>query len=309
MPDVSRINTEFEGQTLTTLTYEGRPCWIAREIGRVLGYSRGGRRLVAKISGWWSDNFIEGYHYTVLRGEELEDFKASMLVGDTGTKPSKNLRVLMLLFEPGLRLVCDWTSKPGGLRLRRFLLDEVLPTLNLDLRNRAESAEPGVEPAEDAEAGVESVEPAEDEEDPSQTTPRQIHLHIQPRLVRILDVQMMREQRLMAQHDLRKRMFQAASLRNTIQTLAQLGTIDDGQVQSYEVLATEIALGLDADEIMAALRPSRLFPERVLNMDEMKQWIRDFAQRVRAREDRSTPESNASDCLFDDIADPGQDQS
>ena len=303
MPAPARINSEFEGQTLTTLTYEGRPCWLARDIGRVLGYSRGGRRLVAKISGWWSDNFIEGYDYTVLRGEALEDFKAAMLVGDTGTRPSTNIRVLMLLFEPGLRSVCEWTSKPGGRRLRRFLLNEVLPAFDRDLRNRVESAEPGVEPAEDVEPGVESVEPAEAEEGPSPSTSHPIHLHIQPRPVRILDVRMLRELRLLAQHDLHKRMFQAASLRHTIQTLAQLGTLDDGQVQSYEVLATEIALGLDADEIMAALRPSGLFPERALSMDQLKQRIRDFARRVRARTGRPSPEHGNTNGLFDDHAD------
>ncbi len=293
MPDVSRINSEFEGQTLTTLIYEGRPCWIAREIGRVLGYSRGGRRLPAKIAGWWSDNFIEGYHYTVLRGEELEDFKASMLVGDTGTKPSKNLRVLMLLFEPGLRLVCDWTSKPGGIRLRRFLLDEVLPALNRDLRNRAESAEPGVEPAEDVEPDVESVEPAEDEEDPSQTTPRQINLHIQPRPVRILDVQMMREQRLMAQHDLRKRMFQAASIRTTVHTLAQLGALTDNQVQSYEVFATTIALELDRDTLPAQRPILGWSPPRRVDFIQFRKWLRDVIQRARA--DRPTPDRRVPD--------------
>jgi len=47
----ARINSEFEGETLVTLTYQRRPCWIARYIGRVLGYSRDGRRLVSKVTG------------------------------------------------------------------------------------------------------------------------------------------------------------------------------------------------------------------------------------------------------------------
>ena len=78
MPAPKRINSEFEGKTLATLTYQGRPCWIARDIGRVLDYSRDGRRLVAKIAGKWSYEFIEGHDYAVLRGDELAEFKASL---------------------------------------------------------------------------------------------------------------------------------------------------------------------------------------------------------------------------------------
>ena len=260
MYPLTEFTHEFEGRTLTTITFRGRFAWIAREIGLVLGYSRDGRRLPAKIIGGWKDAFIESHDYVVLDGPELEAFRVALLVGDIGTRPSKNHGRLVLLYEPGLHMVLARTSKPVGHRLRLFLLDEVLPHLTrtacANASASAEHAKPGAEHAkpgaEHAEPGAEHAEPGAERAERTEAADgqmhpdaRQIHLHIQSRRVRTIDVQMMREQRLAAQHDLRERMFQAASLRSTVQTLAQLGTIDDDQVQAYEVMATEIALGYD----------------------------------------------------------------
>ena len=307
MADVERINSEFEGRTLTTLTYEGRPCWIAREIGRFLGYSRDGRRLAAKISGGWSEHLLEGHDYAVLQGTELETFRAALLVGDTGTRPSTSHRRLVLLYEPGLHLVLARTSKPVAHRLRHFLIDEVLPHLlpraNASAgvsanasgnagasasasasasanrggnANREESAEPGVERAEPGVERVESAERVEPDGGAGGPEAGVVHLHLRPRKVRILDVQLLRERRLIAQHDLRKRMFQAGSLRTTIQTLSQLGILDDGQARMYEVLASEIALGLDADELMVELGHEGLFPPRTVTLEELIQRFNDI---------------------------------
>ena len=214
MPAPARINSEFEGQTLVTLTYEGRPCWVAVEIGRILGYSRDGRRLIHKINDKWHDDLVEDHDYTVLRGDELEQFKASMLVGDTGARRKKHRPPMMLLFEPGLHLVLSKSGKPAGQRLRRFVLDEVLPRL--------------------AAKHASCVHP-------TQTST----LFVPHQGGRALDRKALREQRLMAQHELNRRVFQSEALRRTVQTLAHLGRISDDQAQSYEVLATEIALGTE----------------------------------------------------------------
>jgi len=294
MADVERINSEFEGRILTTLMYEDRPCWIAREIGRFLGYSRDGRRLAAKISGGWSEHLLEGYDYTVLQGTELEIFRAALLVGDTGTRPSTSHRRLVLLYEPGLQLVLARTSKPVAHRLRHFLIDEVLPHL-LPRANASAgvsanaSGNAGASASanrggnanreEGAEPGVERMEPAERVELNHRTGSQEagvVHLHFRPRKVQILDVQVLRERRLIAQHDLRKRMFQAASLRTTVQTLSQLGTLDSEQVHRVEVLASEIALGLDADALMAELGHAGLFPPRTVTLEELIQRFNDI---------------------------------
>ncbi len=214
MPAPARVNSEFEGQTLVTLTYEGRACWVAVEIGRILGYSRDGRRLIHKINDKWHDELVEDHDYTVLRGDELEEFKASMLVGDIGARKKKHRPPMMLLFEPGLHLVLSKSGKPAGQRLRRFVVDEVLPRLAAKHANW--------------------VHPT-----PTST------LFVPHQGGRALDRKALREQRLMAQYELSRRVFQSEALRRTVQTLAHLGRISDDQAQSYEVLATEIALGTE----------------------------------------------------------------
>ncbi len=214
MPAPKRINSEFEGQTLATLTFQGRPCWIARDIGRVLSYSRDGRRLVSKILGGWADELIEGYDYVVLRGDDLAEFKASMLVGASGTASSRFERRMVLLFEPGLHLMLNRTFKRTAMRLRRFLMDEVLPRMN---------------------GGKSRPWPGQ----PSS------NLHFVPVRGRALDRHALREHRLLAQHELSRRVFQSESLRRTVQTLAHLGRISDDQAQTYEVLSAEIALGIE----------------------------------------------------------------
>ena len=246
MPAPKRINSEFEGKTLATLTYQGRPCWLARDIGRVLDYSRDGRRLVAKISGKWSYEFIEGHDYAVLRGDELAEFKASLLVGATGTAPSRYQRSLMLLFESGLHLALNLTFKPAGLRLRRFLMDEVLPRMTGKSRPW-----------------------------PTQT-PRNVVFA--PHRGRALDRKALREQRLLAQYELSRRVFQSESLRRTVQTLAHLGRISDDQAQTYEVLATEIALGTE----LPGLRIGSPFDE-VANL-ERRRAVDGLLQEARRQE-------------------------
>jgi hypothetical protein len=65
----------FEGAPLVTLTWRGRPAWIARHIGERLGYAHGGKRLPNTILGEWSDEFIQGVDYAVLSGDDLAELK------------------------------------------------------------------------------------------------------------------------------------------------------------------------------------------------------------------------------------------
>ena len=53
MSELQLYPFEFRGNTVHTLTLDGRPAWIAREIGEALGYAREGKRLVNKIKGEW----------------------------------------------------------------------------------------------------------------------------------------------------------------------------------------------------------------------------------------------------------------
>ena len=127
MTVLKKITNQFEGTDVTTIMYNGRPCWIARHIGEVLGYAGKGKRLVNNLTEKWSEEFIENHDYAVLSGEELQSFK---MVAEASTEPVPAYSShLFLLFETGLHLCLAKTTKPAGRRLRRFIADEVMPQL------------------------------------------------------------------------------------------------------------------------------------------------------------------------------------
>lgn len=117
---------EFEGKPLTVIEYKGRPVWIAKEVGLLLGYSNDGGRLVDKITAEWADEFIDGQDVIRLTGPDLRDFK-ELAVDTTDSVGSKANRALMLLTESGVNLVCIKTEKPLGKAVRRWLAADVMP--------------------------------------------------------------------------------------------------------------------------------------------------------------------------------------
>lgn len=133
MNSLQQICSQFEDHTITTLTYQGRPVWIAREIGVVCGYTQGGKRLATLISTEWADEYIEGIDYLLVTGSELAGL-SELLSKGTQHVPFENRRGLLLLLEPGLYLALVKTRKPIGKRLRRFLVEHVLPQLARDGR-------------------------------------------------------------------------------------------------------------------------------------------------------------------------------
>lgn len=118
---------DFEGEPLVTFAWQGRPCWIARHIGARLGYSHEGKRLPNKILGDWADEFLSGHDFVVLTGEDLAAFNAGVAHAQLDGRVGRGS--LCLVFEPGLHLVLAKTDLPIGKRLRRFLVDHVLPQI------------------------------------------------------------------------------------------------------------------------------------------------------------------------------------
>ena len=60
MTHLVRLESDFEGKPLVTLTHDGRLAWVARQVGAALGYANRGKRLVNKITSDWADEFIAG---------------------------------------------------------------------------------------------------------------------------------------------------------------------------------------------------------------------------------------------------------
>lgn len=137
---LTTIVSDFQGHALTTIEYKGKPAWIAREVGTAIGYANGGKRFAGKITSEWSEEMIEGKDYISAEGEELEFLKSALPKGgpDSGP-PLKGAKSAVLLLESGLHMALVKTTKPAGRKLRRFLVDEVLPKLA-----RAEPVQPVV---------------------------------------------------------------------------------------------------------------------------------------------------------------------
>jgi prophage antirepressor-like protein len=118
---------KFEDFNVNIILYDGKPCCVTKDVGNVLGYSREGGKLTNLINDEWSSEFIEGKHYEILRGQKLADLK-KVLEHNTQSGLSFANK-LSILFKPGVRMVCMKTNKPIGIRLREWLVDDVMPSL------------------------------------------------------------------------------------------------------------------------------------------------------------------------------------
>ena len=122
------ITALFEGKPVTTIVYDGRPAWIAREIGAVLGFSRNGQRLVGKVTGAWAADLVEGYDYRIVEGRELAWLKR--FLGLVGRPVGQRAKHMMLLYGPGLAAVTNRCGTPVGGRLRRFVAEGLVDSPN-----------------------------------------------------------------------------------------------------------------------------------------------------------------------------------
>jgi hypothetical protein len=209
MSTLAHLTLSFEGRPLTTITLGGVAGWPAHEIGELLGYAHGGRRLVNAITGEWASEFIENHDYIVITGKELAAVKAAVNGTREAVSPYAN-KVIMLL-EPGLDLVLLKTSKAIGRRLRRFLVDEILPRL----RRGDGIPAPGTEKAH---------APAKAPEGP------------------MTGLKELRELRLWNQADLADRRFRSAAVSSIGRWLHSLGRIDTDALVRFEVASAQIAL-------------------------------------------------------------------
>lgn len=239
---------EFEGQPLVTLTWDGRPCWVARHIGARLGYSHDGKRLPNKILGEWSDEFVAGHDYALLQGEDLAAFRTAVSASGLGSA-QVGRGSLLVLFESGLHLVLAKTNLPLGKRLRRFLVDEVLPQI--------------------ARTGRYTPEPDLDDGPVPQDEVDRILLLFPEFKPRTPTLSQRREGRLGLQArtrarwvDVCDRRLKVAALHRVVDTLGDL--LDEGTRAALEIVAAEIATGLDLatsllpdPDVLAALDPRR----------------------------------------------------
>lgn len=143
MNALTLLDHAFEGKKITTIIYRGRPCWLAREVGATIGYSHEGKRFANKVTKEWGQEMIRGHDYDVLAGEDLEQLRGAMAHLGTDSVPSSRLgtdyvpghtRHVTVLYEAGLWLCLAKSEMELGRKLRRFLVDNVLPQIARDGR-------------------------------------------------------------------------------------------------------------------------------------------------------------------------------
>ena len=224
------LTREFDGKPLTTLTFRERPAWVARHIGALLGYAGHGKRLVNKILGEWNAEFEEGHDYVFLEGEALAAFRAAS--AETPAPVSSHARSsLLLLLEPGLHLVLTKTHRPVGVRLRRFLANEVLPQLA-----RTGSYTPG-ELAEGVAAGG------------NERAPDTINLILRLPLAERREARLWLQVRTqMRWVSLCERRFQVAALHRVSERLGE--SMHPAALAALEITIAEISTGLDISSLL-----------------------------------------------------------
>ncbi len=245
------ITAQFEGHALTTIDWKGQPAWIAAEVGRAMGYAKRGSRLVTRITRDWAEEFIYGHDYLVVTGDELDEFKLLLGPG-TESVPGRTAQ-LALLLEPGLHLALTKTNKPVGRKLRRFLVDEVLPRIV-----RGEQFEDRYEVASDFDYDEPTADLDDDEPlPPMADTPPVL---VTPRPAPVLawehpDPRILRERRLARQVDLNDRKLRSRALRDAGLLLHTLGDINDADLARCELAAARIALGDEPPTVHEGLPP------------------------------------------------------
>jgi prophage antirepressor-like protein len=232
------LTRPFEGKPFTTLTWRNRPAWVARHVGQVLGYSGEGKRLTNKILGDWNPEFQDGRDYAFLEGDELAAFRA--MTADGPEPVSAHARNgLLVLFESGLNLVLLKTRSPIGVRLRRFLADEVLP----QLARRGYYV-----PTTDPDDALGAVDSRHDDAWTPPPGPTIIVTATRPSMAERREDRLLLQARTRAAYvDLCDRRFRVAALHRVSDTLRDV--LDPGAMIALEVVAGEIATGLSIESL------------------------------------------------------------
>lgn len=120
------ITREFEGHAIHTFVWNEKPCWIASEIVSLFGYSDTSKTIQQCID---VEEFDAGTEYDVLIGKALRQFKSMVQELTTVKVVSRNTPHLIIFYEDGLYGFLQYTEKPVGVRFRKWVRREVIPSL------------------------------------------------------------------------------------------------------------------------------------------------------------------------------------
>ena len=117
---------QFEGKTVHTFVWNGRPCWVAGEIAEAIGYEDPSATVRHCIE---AEEFEPGFEYEVLKGGDLNRFKEMANFVIEFNPITNKTRNLTIFYEEGLYGFLAYTDKPEGKRFRKWIRSEVVPEI------------------------------------------------------------------------------------------------------------------------------------------------------------------------------------
>jgi hypothetical protein len=131
MTTITVQTDDYYSIPITRIELDGKSAWIAREIGRALGYARGGEKLSRNIARRWTRDFHAGVDYDRLTGTLLERLR--------GLVPRlRRTRRVMILFRSGLDKVLARAAYNIASPLRIWLEDK-LPATRAEMGEEREA--------------------------------------------------------------------------------------------------------------------------------------------------------------------------
>lgn len=114
---------EFEGEPICNFVWRGKPCWVALDIAKAIGYKDKSTtiNLMSK-----RENFKEGKEYSVLSGDDLKEFKT---VFSEYLKEFKYSPKIVIFYEEGLYGFLAASRMDKGVEFRTWIRREVMPQI------------------------------------------------------------------------------------------------------------------------------------------------------------------------------------
>lgn len=120
------MTKEFEGHAVHTFEWNGKPCWIATDIVALFGYADASKTIQQCIE---AEEFEQGAEYDILRGDALRRFKSQLHDATTEKVVPSRISQLLIFYEDGIYGFLQYTHKPIGIRFRKWIRSEVVPSI------------------------------------------------------------------------------------------------------------------------------------------------------------------------------------
>ena len=132
MPNDLVLYNSKDGKSLMTVIYNGRECWIGKQVVELAGVGDG----KSTLSHFINDGDLEdGVDYEILKGTSLEYFKTLIntkgctAVEESSTGVNDRVTNLTIFYESGLWAFLSSLRTEEGKALRKWINREVLPSI------------------------------------------------------------------------------------------------------------------------------------------------------------------------------------